>query len=429
MWFCRCFARASVARHAVWLLCAMAAFLASSVWADDPPGLTLDAATQEAVERAPLLEARRSQSESARQEVARAGALPDPQLTVGIDNLAVQGPGAYTAGGDSMTMRTVGISQTFPSRSKRQAQRDLGQADASLAASAEVITALSIQQQVADAWITAWGAQHEETMLLAMRQEWAQDVALAQARLKGGTGTAADVLAARMEALDLENRIDDVRSRQRQAKAGLARWLGKPGDQALAQAPDFASLPFDEPTLLSSLDRQGALLAWPGREHAAEAALAAARADKHADWNVGLAYGERVRGLSDMVSLQVGVSLPLFTRNRQDRGISARAADLDAVRDEHADARQQQIEAVEGAWARWTSLGQQVRRHREALLPLAHDRSALALAAYRAGADIQPLLDARRDEIAHHTDYARMLAEYGRAWAALAYLMPQGNTP
>jgi len=428
MWFHCGFARASMARHAAWLVCAVA-FFASPVRAESPPGLTLDTATQQAVERAPLLEARRSQSESARQELARAGALPDPQLTVGIDNLAVQGPGAYTAGGDSMTMRTVGISQAFPSRSKRQAQRDLGQADASLAASFEVTTALSIRQQVADAWITAWGARRKGEMLQVMRQEWAQDIALAQAHLKGGTGTAADVLAARMEALDLENRIDDTRAQEAQARARLARWLGKPVDQVLADAPDFSTLPHDEPTLLSSLDRQGAMLAWPAREHAAEAALGAARADKRPDWNVGVAYGARVRGLSDMVTLQVGVSLPLFTRNRQDRGISARAADLDAVRDEHADARQQQIEAVEGAWARWTSLGQQVRRHREALLPLAHDRSALALAAYRAGGDIQPLLQARRDEITHHTDYARMLTEYGQAWAALAYLMPQGDTP
>ena len=58
------------------------------------------------------------------------------------------------------------------------------------------------------------------------------------------------------------------------------------------------------------------------------------------------------------------------------------------------------------------------------MLPLANDRVALALAAYRGGGEIQPVLDARRDEIAHHTDFARMQSEYGRAWAALAYLLP-----
>ncbi|TPG50460.1 TolC family protein [Rhodanobacter glycinis] len=407
---------------------AAALFFISPAGAQSPTALTLDAAMHQAIERAPMLEARRAQSESARQEAARAGALPDPQLTIGIDNLTVQGPGAFTAGGDSMTMRTIGISQALPSRSKRQAERAMGSANAALAMSSEVTAALSIQQQVADAWIAAWGAHREAMMLQSMRQAWAQDVAVAKARLRGGTGSAAEVLAVRMAALDLENRIDEANAREAQARAGLARWLGSPTDQPLADAPDFAVLPHDEASLLASLDRQGNLLGWPAREQAAEAALAAARADKHPEWSVGMSYGSRVRGLSDMASLQVGVSLPLFTRNRQDRGISARAADLDAVHAEHDDGRRQQIEAIQSAWAQWQSFGEQVRRHRDELLPLANDRVALALAAYRGGGDIQPLLDARRDEIAHHTDYARVQAEYGRAWAALAYLLPTSET-
>ncbi|MFC4764672.1 TolC family protein [Dyella koreensis] len=416
-------------RHTRWLPWAATLFLTLPAWADNSVALTLDAATRQAVERAPLLEARRAQSESARQEAARAGALPDPQLTVGIDNLAIQGPGAYTAGGDSMTMRTVGISQVLPSHTKRLAQKTMGAASADLAAATELMTHLSIQQQVADAWVGAWGAHHEVRMLQMLRRAWAQDVAVAQARLRGGTGSAADVLAARMEALDLENRIDEADAREAQARASLTRWLGTSTDQPLADAPDFSLLPHSESDLLAGLDRQGNLLGWPARERAAEAALAVAKADKRPEWSLGMSYGSRTRGLSDMVSLQVGVSLPLFTRNRQDRGVFARTADLDAVHAEHEDARRQQTEAIQAAWAQWQSLGQQVRRHRDELLPLAEDRAALALAAYRGGADIQPLLQARRDEIAHHADYARMQTEYGRAWAALAYLMPEGVLP
>jgi len=422
-------ARAVSARRLRWLLLAVAPLFAVSAWAENALPLTLDAATRQAIEYAPLLDARRAQSESARQEAARAGALPDPQFTVGIDNLAVQGPGAFTAGGDDMTMRTVGITQALPSSSKRHAQRAMGAANADLVASSEVSTGLSIRQQVASAWVIAWGAHHERLMLEELRHDWAQDVAVAQARLRGGTGSAADVLAARMEALDLENRVDEARSREAQARATLARWLGTAGDQPLAEPPDFTVLPHDETALLASIDRQGPLLGWDARERSAEAALDEARAEKHPEWSVGVSYGARARGLSDMVTLQVGVSLPLFTRNRQDRGISARSADLDAVHAEHDDARLEQGQEIRAAWARWESLGQQVHRHRDVLLPLASDRSALALAAYRGGADIQPLLQARRDEINHHTDYARMLADYGQAWAALAYLLPEGATP
>lgn len=411
-------------------LCFWAALclVASPVWADESTAvLSLEAATRQVTEQTPLLAARLAQQDAAREEAGRAGALPDPQLTVGIDNLAIQGPGAFTAGGDTMTMRILGLTQVLPSRAKRQAQRDAAGANVEQAASTTVMTRLAIEQQVAAAWISAWGAHHEVQMLQAMRREWAVDVTVAEARLRGGNGTAADVLAMRMQALDLENRIDEATSRETQARATLGRWLGAPINQPLADAPDFAVLPNDESSLLSSVDQQGNLLDWPAREHAAEAALAVAKADKHPEWSVGMSYGSRVRGLSDMVTLQVGVSLPLFTRNRQDRGISARAADLDAVRAEHVDARRQQVEAVQAAWAQWDALGRQVRRHLDQLLPQANDRAALALATYRGGGDIQPLLDARRDEISHHTDFARMLTDYGRAWAALAYLLPEGD--
>jgi outer membrane protein TolC len=187
-------------------------------------------------------------------------------------------------------------------------------------------------------------------------------------------------------------------------------------------------LPHDETAFLASIDKQAPMAAWDSRERLAETALDEARAEKHPDWSIGATYGSRVRGLSDMVSVQVSVSLPLFTRNRQDRGIAARSEDLDAVHAEHEDARRAQAQNIRVAWVRWESLGQQVRRHLDVLLPLANDRSTLALAAYRGGADIQPLLQARRDEITHHTDYAHMLADYGQAWAALAYLLPEGAT-
>ena len=426
----RILTRAFPARRWLCHLCAALLLVAPLAWADEPTtALTLEAATRRATEHAPLLDARLASQEAAREEAGRAGALPDPQLAVGIEDLAIQGPGAFTAGGDPQTQRTVGLTQVLPSRAKRQAQRDVAGANIEQAASTTAMTRLAIEQHVAVAWINAWGAHHEVEMLQALRREWAVDVTVAEARLRGGTGSAADVLAMRTEALDLENRIDDATSREAQARAALERWFGGPVTEPLADAPDFAVLAHDQPALLASVDRQGNLLDWPAREHAAEAALEVAKAEKHPEWSVGFTYGSRVHGLSDMVSLQVGVSLPLFTRNRQDRGISARADDLDAVRAEHDDARRQQAEAVQAAWAQWDSLGRQARRHLDQLLPQANDRAALALAAYRGGGDIQPLLEARRDEISHHTDYAHMLTDYGRAWAALTYLLPEGDTP
>jgi outer membrane protein TolC len=123
--------------------------------------------------------------------------------------------------------------------------------------------------------------------------------------------------------------------------------------------------------------------------------------------------------------VEFAIDLPLFTRNRQDRDIAARRAELDAVAAEREDARRGQAETVRRVLAEWEGLKRQVVRQESETLPLASDRSRTALAAYAGGAGLQPWLEARRDEIELHREHARHLGDLGRAWAALAYLLPE----
>ena len=118
------------------------------------------------------------------------------------------------------------------------------------------------------------------------------------------------------------------------------------------------------------------------------------------------------------------IGLPLFTRNRQDRGVAARRAELDALRSARADARLLQAQRVRTAFAEWSGLGSQVARYETRILPLAADRAQVALAAYSGGDPLQPWIEATDDELAAQLAHARLLAEWGRAWSVLAYLLP-----
>lgn len=127
--------------------------------------------------------------------------------------------------------------------------------------------------------------------------------------------------------------------------------------------------------------------------------------------------------------IEVGIGLPLFRRNRQDHGIAAREADYQAALDTREDLRRQQTAQVRSAFAQWQGLQRQVTLNEETLLPLARDRSATALASYRGGGELRPWLDARRDELAAELLHAQQLGELGRAWAALAFLLPTEARP
>ncbi|MCX7514243.1 TolC family protein [Frateuria hangzhouensis] len=394
----------------------------TAAYAAEAP-VSLEQAVRQGVTQAPLLSARDADIEAARDEAMRAGRLPDPSLTFGISNYPVTGPGAFSVDSDTMTMRTVGVTQTIPSHAAREADRRFADAQITAATADRAATTQNVREQIADAWIELWAVQRKRDLLIALRDESGLAVKLTQARLRGGEGSASDALAARAEAASLDNRLDGVKAELSAAQAGLQRWLGEPVT-TLGEAPDFGRLPVAPALLEQAIDRQAPMQAWQAREALAEAALTQARAAKHPDWSVSASYGRRASGLSDMVMLEVGVSLPLFTRNRQDRGISAKQAQRDAVQAAHEDARRAQREAVARAVAAWQGWGDQLQRYRDTLLPLDHDRAKTALAGYRGGGDLQPWLDARRDEIERRLAYADALAAHARLWAALAYLLP-----
>lgn len=419
------FVRCQIARF---LLLILGGSMAIAARAASAPPLTLDAAVRQGVARAPLLAARDADLGAMRDEAARAGRLPDPSLTFGVSNFPVTAPGAFSLRSDGMTMRTIGVMQVIPSRAARVAERSLADAQVDAAEAERTATGQEVRERVADAWIGVWAATRQRALLEALRDESNLAVQVAKARLRGGTGSATDVLAAQAEALQLVNRIEAADADLQAAMASLRRWLGD-APPALADAPDFEQLPVAPDQLAHATDQLAPMQAWQAREQVADAALAQARASKHPDWSVEVTYGRRAPFLSDMVMVQVGVSLPLFARNRQDRAISAKQAQQDAIASAHEDARRAQREAVARDVAAWQGWGRQIVRDHTTLLPLARDRSRVALAAYRGGGALQPWLDARRDEISLRLDYTGALAARARAWAALAYLMPRPTPP
>lgn len=415
------------------MLALVLTFVAEPAWSAAP--IAFDDAVRLAVERAPALQARRSQTEAAREEAVRAAALPDPRLSLGLTNIPVTGTDAFDLRADDMTMKQVGVMQEFPARAKRQARQAVADRLIEQAQALTLTERLAVRQAGAQAWIALWAAQREVEALQAQREQSALAISIAKARLAGGTGTAVDALAAQSAALELDTRIDAAEADVTATRAALARWLGIEPEEAtiIGASPDLTVLSVDEVTLLTSVARQGPLLAWRSRESLAEAAVAAAIAETRPDWSVSAMYGQRERALdgrprSDMLSIELSIGLPLLTRNRQDRSVTARRAELDAVAAEHEDARRMQVEAVRRALAQWHGLKRQVARKEREALPLAHDRSQVALAAYRGGGPLQPWLDARRDELELHIEHARHLGELGRTWSALAYLLDDEET-
>lgn len=391
--------------------------------------VSLTQAVRRAVEHAPLLDARRATVEAACQESYRAAALPDPTLSIGIDNLPVTGADAFDTRIDEMTMKKIGLRQEIPSRAKRDARQTLANRQIDEAQAQSGAEDLAIRRAAAESWIDLWAAQQQQAALQTLREQAAMAAKLVKARVAGGSESVSDALAAEAAVLELDNRIEAALASKAAAQAALARWLGEDAIEATDDAPDFTALPISKERLLGAIERLGQLLPVNAQVESAAAAIDMARAEKHPDWNIGASYGQRAGGRSDMLMLEVGIGLPLFGRNRQDRGIAAREADYQAALAMREDSRRRQTARLRADIAQWEGLKRQVALHETSLLPLARDRSATALAVYRAGGELRPWLDARRDELAVHLSHAEHLSELGRSWAALAFLLPSETQP
>lgn len=394
-----------------------------------PAALTLEDATRLAAERAPMLVARNAGVSAAEEEAERAGSFPDPMLVLGVDNLPITGRDALDFSADEMTMKRVGVRQEIPARAKREARRNFAARKVDEAHALSDAALLDVRRAAAQAWIELWTAQRELAAIRALRSQAATAADIAKARAGAGAEPISDALATDGVVLQLDNRIESVRATRAAAEAGLARWLGDSSVDAIAEATEFGSLPVSEGRLLAAIDRLGPLLPATAQVAAAAANIDVARAEKRSDWNVGASYGQRAGSRSDMFTIEVGFALPLFTRNRQDRGVAAREAEHAAALATREDLRREASARIRGDVARWESLKRQVARDESEVLPLARDRSATALAAYEAGGDVQAWLNAQRDEHDVQLLHAQHQGDLGRAWAALAYLLPTEAQP
>ncbi len=368
----------------------------AAVAAPARPGLRFDDALALATAQAPMLAARQAALDAARALRTSAAELPDPKLSVGLDNLPVGGPDRWRIGSEPMTQRSIGWMQDVPNRDKRAARADAAQARSEREAALLAAERLSVQREVAQAWLARWYAERQLALFGALERENALLRDTIAARVAAGRAMPAESTMARQEALALADRRDELERELRRARASLARWLGPEADAPLAGDPP--SLPVDRAALQAGVERHADLLAYEPMLRMSRADTREMQAARKGDWNWQVAYGKRGSGYGDMVSVQLSFELPLAAATRQDPQIAARRRDEERIAAERDDALRRRREDLELQWAELAELDSKLARLQQSAAGLADERVALALAAYEANrGDLAAVLASRRE--------------------------------
>ena len=386
--------------------------------------LTIDEAVALALTNQPLLAGQEAAIDSSRQNAVAEGQLPDPRLKLGINNLPINGPDQWSLTNDFMTMRQIGIEQMIPATAKRRLRGERAELEAGLAAAELENLKRTIRRDARLAWLGVYFPAQAMKLLNAALVFFEQQRDAAEIALRAGRTSLAELARLRVEIELQRDRLLDVAGQERKAHAELARWIGPAAHRHLA-----VGLPPQPPLPPIDTMRHGA------QDHpqldTARAEIALAENDlrqAHAaykpDWSVEVMYSKRGPAYSDMVTVQVGVELPLFTANRQDRRVASRLAAKAKHEQQHENHRRILLAELETAYSNWQTLKLRGERFDRDVLPQAENRIEAALAGYRSGrVDLASVVEARRAALELALQRLSLDVELARARTQLDYLI------
>ncbi len=359
-----------------------------------------------------LAEARREAAISVRQ-------LPDPMLIMEVMDVARDG---ISIDDDSMTQLRVGVRQTFPRGDSRRlaSEREsaMAQAEAARSSNAELAAVRAVRRSY-----LVLAEQRAILGVLEQSQPLFEDLReITEREFASGFADQQDLLRAELELSRLHDRLLNVQAQEAVAQAQLARWVG---NEALSRplSLDLPELAEPAGTLLAHplLDAEQAVI--DAGNHGVELA----RQGYKPQWSVELTYGtptQRGMGMPDRMSAMVMVDLPLFTRQRQDRDLSASVHRREAAQyawDEQARELQRQLGESQ---ARWQLMSERERRYQQLLLPQARENAEAAEHGYRnRTTDFNSLVRARLTELETRIEAVRIGTQRRLEQVDLLYLL------
>lgn len=407
---------------------------ASLAWVSDlraqSEPLSLDEAIGQALNETPQLAASVATLEAVQAVAPSAGRLPDPQLVAAVDNLPINTDERFSFTQDFMTMRRIGLMQSFPSHAKRRLQSARAAEEITVAEAQLRKTRFEIARAASEAWIGAAVAEESSARLRALKPGTELQASATRAALASGRVSAAEALAAQSSVARLDERIAAFDQIVEARKAELARWVGDAADRPLAPIPTDREVAHSPQSLLAAVPEHAPLAPMIAQLDAAKTEVELARAEKRSDWSAELSYQARGSDFSDMVSLEFRVGLPLFTRHRQNPVINEKLARVRALEAERDSEIRMHTAEVRAALAEWRVSRERLKRYTTELLPLASDRVRTSVASYGTGrGDLRTTIDALSDEIDIQLEYVELEGSVARAWTFLHFLHDSGASP
>ncbi|HBL93819.1 MAG TPA: transporter [Hyphomonas sp.] len=363
----------------------------------------------------PSLNAMRYGSDASRERAQAAMGLPDPVVSVGINNFPIFDPSFDTF---LPTNKAVGIRQQIPNRSGRAAKSNEALQRAVENDAATDMQFAQLQAALQVALIEKRRIEAQQVLAEARDAKYAELVGIVETEIDAGRPVVFRLAEIDVERAEVARTLVELDGQMRQVDAQLIDLVG--------------SVPVTEAPMLVAKDWAGDAQAFHLVRVAdkaidvADAGVDRAQADYKPNWGAQLTYQQRDQGSGalgsnfagdDWVSGTVTFTVPLWAEKRQAPALRAAKADREAARARH-------LAAARTASAQYSTYNATRRAAEESIAVLEQkidaiaDQVAAQLTTYESGiGDYSPIIDG---EIAVIALRAKIALEQSRRDSAIA---------
>jgi outer membrane protein, heavy metal efflux system len=377
----------------------MALALAATAWAQapsNPPSLSppvansadpvLASLLREALDRSPDLARSADLIAAEREKVPQARALPDPTLSLGIQNDGFQG---IQVGKMENSFYQVMLTQPFYWPGKRGLKADVASLGAQVSEANLSRDRLTLRADVKRAYYGLLLVREQRRLLDLQTPLLQQAEAIAKTRYEVGQGAQADLLRAQLALTRLAQTRLTLESEEATALANLNRLRAMPPETPIPTTQGFGTLP-DPTPIRTEAAMDPALAESPELNSArvglkqAERSLDLARLNRRPDFTVSA--GIMPRGsLDPMWTFNVGITLPLWSKNKQQRAVAEQEFRREAQGSQVEGLSHLVKERIHERSVRLDSSLEMLRLYREGLLVQSEGAFKASLAQYETG--------------------------------------------
>jgi len=390
----------------------------------------LKALIAEAIQANPAIKEKAQITTAAKEAVRPAGALDNPEVSLGFLNLPVD---TFSLNQVDMTNAPqIAVRQKLPFPGKRRLRSEVAEEQSRADDFSHQDKINEIRSRVIQGYWNLSLAYASYDITQKDKELWQQVVEVAETRYAVGQGMQADVLQAQVELGNYLDRLFQWQQRQESIRADLNALRSKPPGTEIARPQPLKPRPLtlNLDNLLALAAEQPQLQALKSQVAKQEKAVQLARKNFFPDFGVGVAYGFRENKppvtRPDFFSTTLSMDIPIWWKAKQKPKLREQKAREAAAQNAYQAYWDRVAAAIKDRFVTLQRLSQQIQLYGQGIIPQARQATGASLAAYRTGTlDFARLTQNYIAMYSAELKFQEYLKDYEGTWAELEWLVGQ----